>query len=86
MATVDKALPPEVQTALARGQKIEAIKLLREARGMGLKEAKEAVEAHETEGRLGDVSVVQGAGHGVLFWLLGLLLLGCAVVGLLGGF
>lgn len=86
MPSLDNELPPQVQAALARGQKIEAIKLLREARGMGLKEAKEAVEAHDVEGRLGGVSVVQSGGHGALFWLLGLLLLGCAVVGLLGWF
>ena len=32
--------------ALQRGRKIEAIKRLREETGMGLKDAKEAVEAH----------------------------------------
>lgn len=46
-------LPPgsnvqqEIDNLLARGQKIEAIKLLREATGCGLKEAKEQVEAME---------------------------------------
>jgi ribosomal protein L7/L12 len=38
-------LPPEVATAASRGDKIEAIRLLREATGLGLREAKEAVEA-----------------------------------------
>lgn len=42
-------LPPEaaarIGEALAKGNKIEAIKLLREASGLGLKEAKDAVEA-----------------------------------------
>ncbi|MCT2398379.1 ribosomal protein L7/L12 [Novosphingobium mangrovi (ex Huang et al. 2023)] len=37
----------EIEAAIAEGRKIEAIKLLREATGMGLKEAKEAVEAME---------------------------------------
>ncbi len=39
--------PPsaEVAAALKRGDKIEAIKLMREASGLGLKEAKAAVEA-----------------------------------------
>jgi hypothetical protein len=41
----DAALPPEVTAALERGQVIEAIKLLRQAKGLGLKEAKEAVDA-----------------------------------------
>jgi ribosomal protein L7/L12 len=37
----------EVRALLAAGSKIEAIKLLREATGMDLKAAKEAVEALE---------------------------------------
>lgn len=41
-----EALPGEVVAALEAGQKIEAIKLLRERTGIGLKEAKDAVEAH----------------------------------------
>ena len=35
---------PEVRRALAGGQKIEAIKLVREHTGLGLREAKELVE------------------------------------------
>jgi ribosomal protein L7/L12 len=42
-------LPPEVVNALKRGDKIEAIKMLRAARGIGLAEAKGAIEAHGTE-------------------------------------
>lgn len=38
-------LPPEVAAALERGQILEAIKLLRHAKGLGLKEAKDAVDA-----------------------------------------
>lgn len=37
----------DVRDALASGQKIEAIKLYREATGCGLREAKEAVERME---------------------------------------
>jgi ribosomal protein L7/L12 len=37
----------KVGAALASGNKIEAIKLLREASGLGLKEAKDAVEQME---------------------------------------
>jgi ribosomal protein L7/L12 len=37
-------VPPAVVEALARGQKIEAIKAYRQARGADLKEAKEFVE------------------------------------------
>src|SRR5437764_14638715 len=39
--------PPAVLDALRRGRKIEAIKLYREAAGVGLKEAKDYVEAIE---------------------------------------
>jgi hypothetical protein len=39
-------LPHEVTAALEKGDKIEAIKLLRKATGLGLKESKEAIEAH----------------------------------------
>jgi len=46
-----QALPADliqsVEEALARGQKIEAIKLVRDGTGMGLKEAKDFVEALE---------------------------------------
>ena len=38
---------PDVAAALASGSKIEAIKALREASGLGLKEAKELVERWE---------------------------------------
>jgi hypothetical protein len=37
-------VPPEVQDALERGQTLLAIKRLREATGVGLKEAKEFVD------------------------------------------
>jgi hypothetical protein len=43
-------LPPEVVDALRRGNKIEAIKLLREAIGVGLAEAKGLVDHHEAGG------------------------------------
>lgn len=43
-------LPDDVLDALRGGNKIEAIKLLREATGLGLKEAKDLVEAHEAGG------------------------------------
>jgi hypothetical protein len=50
-ATTGQTLSPgsllKVGAALAAGNKIEAIKLLREASGLGLKEAKDAVERME---------------------------------------
>ncbi|WP_371136059.1 ribosomal protein L7/L12 [Pseudomonas sp.] len=86
MAEFDQGLPVEVVAALERGQKIEAIKLLRELRGMGLKEAKDAVDGYTSERRAGGVSVVQSGGHGGIFWLLGLLVLGAAVAWWSGAF
>jgi hypothetical protein len=44
--TPSQPLPPQVLDELARGRMIEAIKLLREARGLELKAAKEAIDAH----------------------------------------
>lgn len=37
-------MPPAVIAALSQGKKIDAIKILREERGLGLKDAKEAVD------------------------------------------
>ncbi|WP_394234190.1 ribosomal protein L7/L12 [Pseudomonas anguilliseptica] len=84
MAEFDQDLPVQVIAALERGQKIEAIKLLRELKGIGLKEAKEAVDGYTLE-RHG-ASVVQSGGHGGIFWLLGLLVLGAAVAWLFDAF
>ena len=39
--------PPSVTDALRRGNKIEAIKLMREHTGLGMKDAKDAVDALE---------------------------------------
>ena len=51
----DAPLPPAAEDALARGRVIEAIKIVREARGLGLKEAKDVVDAHR--GRAGKLPV-----------------------------
>ncbi len=44
-------LPPDAMAALARDNKIEAIKCVRVAHGLGLKEAKDVVEAWLTSGK-----------------------------------
>jgi ribosomal protein L7/L12 len=49
-----KALPPEVINALQNGRKIQAIKLYREASGVGLKDAKDFIE--DAQRRAGDLS------------------------------
>lgn len=40
----ENELPPEVMDAIRKGRKIEAIKLLREAKGLGLANAKVLVD------------------------------------------
>ena len=44
--SLPKKLPPSVLHAVQAGNKIEAIKLMREQTGLGLKEAKDAVDAY----------------------------------------
>ena len=46
MAERSEALPPEAINALQRGNKIEAIKLVREAQKLDLKDAKDKVDAY----------------------------------------
>jgi hypothetical protein len=64
-------LPAEAVAALERGNKIEAIKLVRQAHGIGLKEAKDAVDAYESRRaparRAGPVTV---EGNGRPWWIL----------------
>ncbi len=84
MTTPRHSLPADVLTALEQGQKIEAIKRLRNATGLGLKEAKEAVEACEASADAsrvkaaglapGEVPKTSGAGR----WLVALVLMGLA--------
>ena len=46
MNSFGSGLPADVIAALHEGRKIDAIKLLREQRGIGLKEAKQEVDAY----------------------------------------
>lgn len=45
-STFDSSLPPEVLESLHHGSTVDAIKLLRKIRGLGMKEAKDAIDAH----------------------------------------
>ncbi|HEY4371122.1 MAG TPA: hypothetical protein VGN52_04295 [Burkholderiales bacterium] len=54
-------LPPEVIGALQRGDTIDAIRLLRDATGLGLKESKEMVDAYKA-GRVIEVPLVRASG------------------------
>ena len=80
-------LPPQALDALRRGNKIEAIKLVRAAHGIGLKEAKDAVEtyarAHPTEPGRGSPGLVQDK-RSKPWWILVLVVAAVAVYLLFG--
>lgn len=82
------SLPPPVADALQRGNKIAAIRLLRKHTGLGLKDAKDAVDtAHQPAAKrasaLSPGEVPQS--NGDLWWILALVLAGIAGYYLLGG-
>ena len=66
--------PPEVVSALQQGGKLDAIRLMRERTGLGLKEAKDAVDAYQAQTQL-----MQGTGSpgevprsdGTIWWVIG---------------
>ncbi len=74
------ALPVLVIEALQRGEKLEAIRLMREITGVGLKEAKDAVDASPHAAARGGLSPGEVPRAGRLVWILII----AAVIGLLG--
>jgi ribosomal protein L7/L12 len=82
MESTQSPLPETAIAALHRGNKIEAIKLVREASGLGLKEAKDAVEAYvKTQPVLSSkmASAQAEGGRTLLMWLGGIVLAGILV-------
>jgi len=82
MESPRNTLPETAIAALHRGNKIEAIKLVREANGLGLKEAKDAVEAYvKTQPVLSSkmASAQAEGGRRLLIWLGGIVLAGILV-------
>ena len=73
-------LPSSVMAELQKGNKIEAIRLLREQTGLGLKEAKEAVEA-PTRPTLGQSSPTDMSISGNVIWVLVALVIAAALLG-----
>jgi ribosomal protein L7/L12 len=67
---VDESFERELIALLDQGQKIEVIKLYRERTGVGLKEAKDAVEAIQRGERLPDPEESDNAFHQTLVSLL----------------
>ena len=77
-------MPAEVLEAVVRGNKIEAIKLLRAARGLGLKEAKDIVDAAEPGIRAAHPSLApgemaQGGSASAWRWIVGIVVAALAV-------
>jgi ribosomal protein L7/L12 len=76
LAVGSTGLTESARSALARGNKIEAIKVLREETGLGLKEAKDAVDAAEAAmpgraaGPMAPGEVPAATGGRVWRWLL----------------
>jgi len=71
--------PAAAEAALLKGNKIEAIKIVREERGIGLKEAKDLVEQH-VKTHLGLQMQMESAQaenrQGFLPWLMAVIVIG----------
>ena len=82
MADTSRPFPPAAIAALSSGNKIEAIKIVRQEWGVDLKDAKDAVEAY-IKTQPGLAATMQEAAasskRGCVTWLLVLALLGVAV-------
>lgn len=77
-----RELPPMAVSALSQGNKIEAIKIVRQEWGLGLKEAKDAVEAYaRTQPALAAAMAESSASskRGCVTWLIGIALAAAAV-------
>lgn len=84
----DAGLPSAAIAALQKGNKIEAIKIVRVERNLGLKEAKDCVEDHVRRDPLLKRKLEEAqaeAKKGFMFWLVVLLALGAAVYYFLAG-
>lgn len=80
VAAYSGQLPSSVIAALQKGNKIEAIRLLREQTGLGLKEAKDAVEAPERM-TLGQSAPAAMRVSGNVVWVLVALAIAAALLG-----
>ena len=81
MPETSRPFPPAAVAALSSGNKIEAIKIVREEWGIGLKDAKDAVEAYvQTQPALAATmqEATASSKRGCITWLVVLALLGAA--------
>src|SRR5689334_22847409 len=74
----DPALETELAALLRNGRKIDAIKLVRQRHGLGLKEAKDEVDLLERSLGLAPQPVAAGPKSSLIFWFL-FVLMGLAV-------
>ncbi|MBZ5635092.1 MAG: ribosomal protein L7/L12 [Acidobacteriia bacterium] len=82
MPDSSRPFPPTAAAALSNGNKIEAIKIVRQEWGLDLKDAKDAVEAYvKTQPALAATMQEASASsqRGCITWLLVLALAGAAV-------
>ena len=80
--------PGEAEAALLKGNKIEAIKIVRKDRGVDLKEAKDIVEHHVAThpGLQMQMESAQAASRqGFLPWLMAVILIGALVYDFVAG-
>lgn len=78
------SLPPEVSALLQAGRKIDAIRLLREKTGLGLKEAKETIESfQDNESNVHTAGQMPASRNGV--WLVAALIAAAVIVYLIFG-
>lgn len=80
------ALPRDVEEAMRGGRKIEAIRLLRAQTGLGLAEAKEAVERipRAAHGAEGESCANERSGPGGFIWAVALAVVGLVLYFVLG--
>ena len=82
-SSISSTLPPDAIAALNKGNKIEAIKIVRVARHIGLKQSKDLVETYlATQPALQrKIEMKQAdARRGCLIWIVSLALIGVAAI------
>jgi len=87
METQNTPFPGAAEAALLKGNKIEAIKIVRKDRGVDLKEAKDIVEQHVAThpGLQMQMESAQASRQGFLPWFMAVIIIGALVYYFLAG-